>query len=224
MTPDGVRRGAAPPAAPPAATPAAPADVPLALRHELARKALHLTSAVVPVVYASGLIERRWLAAFVLVLLGVALAVELGRARSERLRAHFTRATGALLRSHEHHRWSGATWLLAAFALAILLFPPMIAVAAMWAVSIGDAGAAIVGRTVGRHRLPGLAKTVEGSVACATLTLVGARLVARLDVGACVVAALVAAVAEAPRRPFDDNVRVALAVGGGILLWRMAFS
>ena len=200
------------------------ADVPLALRHELARKALHLTSAAVPVAYAGGLVERRWLAAFLLVLLGVALAVELGRARSERLRAHFTRATGALLRAHEHHRWSGATWLLAAFAAAVILFPPAVAVAAMWAVSIGDAGAAIVGRAFGRHRIAGLAKTVEGSVACAALTLLGARLVARLDIGACVVAALVAALAEAPSRPLDDNVRVALAVGGGILLWRMAFS
>jgi dolichol kinase len=205
-------------------TPPAPADVPLALRHELARKALHLTSAAVPVAYASGLIQRRWLAAFVVALLGVALAVELGRSRSERLRAHFTRATGSLLRAHEHHRWSGATWLLAAFAIAILLFPPAIAVAAMWAVSIGDAGAAVVGRAVGRHRIGGLSKTIEGSAACAALTFAGARLVARLDLGACVVAALAAAVAEAPRRPFDDNVRVALAVGGGILLWRMAFS
>lgn len=214
-TSGGVRREVAPDA---------PADVPLALRHELARKALHLTSAAVPVVYASGLIARRWLAALVLLLLGVALAVELGRARSERLREHFTRATGALLRTHEHHRWSGATWLLAAFAAAILLFPSAVAVAAMWAVSIGDAGAAIVGRSVGRLRVAALGKTLEGSVACAALTFVGARFVARLDVGACVVAAIAAALAEAPRRPLDDNVRVALAVGGGILLWRMAFS
>ena len=75
----GVRQEAAPPDAPAAAA-AAVVVVPLALRHELARKALHLTSATVPVAYASGLIARRWLAAFVLALLGVALAVELGRA------------------------------------------------------------------------------------------------------------------------------------------------
>lgn len=223
MTPDGapasgVRQGARPAAPPP------PADVPLTLRRELARKALHLTSAVVPLAYAAGLVPRGPLAALLLALLGVALAVELGRARSERVRAHFARATGALLRPHEHRRWAGATWLLAAFALALLLFPPAVAVAAMWAVSVGDASAAIVGRVVGRHRIAGLTKTVEGSVACAVATFAGASLVARLGLGASVVAALAAAAAEAPTRPLDDNVRVALAVGGGILLWRMAFS
>jgi len=223
VTPGGVRRDVAPDA-PADVESGVVADAPLALRHELARKALHITSAAVPVAYATGVVARRWLAALVLLLLGVALAVELGRARSERLRAHFTRATGVLLRAHEHHRWAGATWLLVAFAAAILLFPPPVAVAALWAVSIGDAGAAVVGRSVGRHRILGLAKTVEGSVACAALTFLGARVVARLDVGACVVAAICAAIAEAPRRPLDDNVRVALAVGGGILLWRMTFS
>ena len=218
MIPDGVRRDVAPPDDVPRA------DVPLTLRRELARKALHLTTATVPVAYAAGLLPRPFLIALVLALLGVALAVELGRARSERLRAHFTRATGALLRAHEHHRWSGATWLLAAFAVAILFYPPAIAVAAMWAVSIGDAGAAIVGRAIGRHRIAGLTKSLEGSVACALLTFLGAALVARLHVGESVVAAIAAAIAEAPRRPLDDNVRVAIAVGGGILLWRMAFS
>ena len=205
--------------------PLPPAVAPLTLRRELARKALHLTSVVVPLAYAAGLVTRRPLAALVLLLFGVALAVELGRARSERVRARFARATGALLRAHEHHRWAGATWLLGAFALSLLLFPRAVAVAAMWAVSVGDASAAVVGRTLGRHRLlAGSTKTLEGSVACAVATFVGASLVARLGPGASVVAALAAAAAEAPSRPLDDNVRVALAVGGGILLWRMAFS
>jgi dolichol kinase len=200
------------------------ADVPLTLQREIARKALHITSVIVPVAYATGALPRRVLVAVVLTLLGVALAVELGRARSERVRAHFTRAAGALLRAHEHHRWAGATWLLVAFALALVLFPPAVAIAATWAVSLGDASAAVVGRAFGRHRFPGSGKSVEGSVACAIATFVGASLVAQLALGASVVAALTAAIAEAPRRPLDDNVRVALAVGGGILLWRMAFS
>lgn len=200
----------------------------LTLRRELARKALHITSASVPLAYAAGL-PRGVLLAVLAALLAIALAVELGRARSARVRTHFTRATGALLRAHEHHRWSGATWLLVAFALAALLFPRDVAVAAMWAVALGDAGAAVVGRWLGRRPLPaalagGSGKTLEGSAACAVVTLLGAVFVARLGAGGSVVAAIVAAVAEAPSRPLDDNVRVALAVGGGILLWRMVFS
>lgn len=223
MTPADAPRASLPPvgASPP---PPPPADVPFTLRRELARKALHITSAAVPLAYGAGLLPRGVLTTLVLVLLGVALVVELTRLRSERVRAHFTRATGPLLRTHEHHRWSGATWLLAAFALSLLLFPPAVAVAAMWAVSLGDASAAVVGRALGRHRIAGLRKTVEGSVACALVAALGAALVARFDIGTSAVAGLAAALAEAPEGPLDDNVRVALAVGGGILLWRMAFS
>jgi dolichol kinase len=198
---------------------------PFTLRRELARKALHVTSAAVPVAYAAGLVPRAGLRAGLLALLAVALGVEAARARSERVRAHFTRATGPLLRAHEHHRWAGATWLLAAFALAVWLYPAPVAVAATWAVSLGDASAAVVGRWLGRRPLaPRLAKTLEGSAACAVVTFVGALWVARLSLGASVVAGLAAALAEAPERPLDDNVRVVLAVGAGILLWRMAFS
>jgi dolichol kinase len=201
------------------------ASVALTLRRELARKALHVTSAAVPIAYGAGLVPRAGLRAGLLALVVVALVVELARARSERVRAHFTRATGPLLRAHEHHRWAGATWLLVAFALAVWLYPAPVAVAATWAVALGDASAAVVGRWLGRHRLsPRLAKTVEGSAACAAVSFAGALWVARLPLGASVVAGLAAAIAEAPERPFDDNVRVVLAVGAGILLWRMAFS
>ncbi|HET7459577.1 MAG TPA: hypothetical protein VFJ74_18135 [Gemmatimonadaceae bacterium] len=197
----------------------------LTLRRELARKALHISSAAVPVAYAAGLLSRGVLGAGLLALLALALVVEVGRARSARLRSHFTRATGALLREHEHDRWAGATWLLVAFCIAVWLFPAPVAIAATWAVALGDASAAVVGRWLGRHRLsPTVAKTVEGSAACAAVSFAGALWVAHLGVAASVVAGLAAAIAEAPARPLDDNVRVVLAVGAGILLWRMAFS
>lgn len=201
-----------------------PPAVALTLRRELARKALHVTSVAVPVAYAAGM-PRGALGAGLLALLAVALAVEVGRARSERVRAHFGRATGTLLRAHEHHRWAGATWLLAAFGIAVWLYPAPVAIAATWAVALGDASAAVVGRAVGRRRLsPHAAKTVEGSAACALVTFAGAYWLAHLGIGASAVAGAAAALAEAPARPLDDNVRVVLAVGAGILLWRMAFS
>jgi dolichol kinase len=194
-----------------------------ALRRELARKAIHLSTALVPLAYAAGLPRDAVLAALA-ALAATAVGVELARLRSARVGARFARATGALLRDHEHRRWSGATWLFVAFTIAAVAFPRPAAVAAMWAVAVGDASAAIVGRWVGRHPLPGTAKSVEGSAACFLASALGALLVARLDVAASVVAGLAATLAEAPERPLDDNVLVALAVGGGIVLWRFAFS
>jgi dolichol kinase len=179
--------------------------------------------AVVPVAYALGV--RRDI---VLVGLGlacaVAIATEIARARSARFGALFHRGTGLLLREHEHRRWSGATWLLLSFFLCALLFESRTAIAAMWAVAVGDAAAAIVGRTIGRHRIGHSAKTIEGSIACAAITSVGAFMIASLGPLPSMVAGIAAALGEWPAGPLDDNMRIGLAVGGGILLCRMAFS
>jgi dolichol kinase len=212
--------------APAADAPAARARSPLAT--EAARKAIHVSSAVIPLAYAAGLPRAALLAAFAG--LGVvAAAVEVARRRSARFRAWFLRAVGGLLRAHEHASVSGASWMLAAYALSAVLFPRDVAVAAMLAVALGDAAAAIVGRWAGARRdararaagrdAPG-GKTLAGSAACAVATFVGALAVARLDAGAAAAAAIAAAIAERPTWRLDDNVRVALAAGAAALAWR----
>jgi dolichol kinase len=202
-----------PPAAPP------PAGAPLALRHELARKGIHLATATIPVAYAAGL-PRAWLLWLLTALCAAAVAAELGRGRHERTRALVERAAGRLFREHERERWSGATWLAVALLAAALLFPRDVAVATMWAVSVGDAAAAVVGRTLGRRASRGAGKSLAGSLACAGAAAVGALLVARLPPVESLTAAAVAALAERPRAPFDDNIRIVLAVGGSLLLLR----
>lgn len=192
------------------------------MRHELGRKALHLLSLAVPVLYALD-VPRVWLLWLVGSLAGIALVVEIGRVRSPAVRAQFVRRTGALLRAHEHERIAGATWLLLAFFSALLVLPRDIAIAATWAAALGDASAGIVGRTLGRIRF-GAAKTLEGSVACFLATLAGAVLVAQLPIGAAVAGALGATAAEHPETRIDDNVRIVAGASAGILLWRLVFS
>jgi dolichol kinase len=203
--------------------------VAVTLRHELARKAIHLASAIVPVAYAAGL-RRDVLAALLGGALVVALAVEFTRRHVPRVRDSFERTLGVLLREHERGRWSGATWMLVAYLLAVALFPRAVAVAAMLAVALGDAAAAVVGRWAGARRAlraattPAVGKTWAGTVACAVVTVLGALLVARLTPGAALACAVAAALAERPRGPLDDNVRVALAAGGGAQLAAFAAS
>jgi diacylglycerol kinase (CTP) len=205
-----------------------------ALRRELARKAVHVSSAALPVAYAAGY-PRSWMLGALAALLVLAVVVEVVRLRSARVGAMFTRVTGPMLREHEHARWSGATWLLTSFTLAVLLFPRDVAVAAMLAVSLGDAAAAVVGRWAGARRArrdsvgtqtntlaTADGKTWAGSIACAVATAAGALLVAKLDAGPSIAAGLAAAAAERPRWVVDDNVRVALAAGIAATLWRMA--
>ena len=117
----------------------------MSLPRELARKALHVSTAVVPVAYAAGL-DRGFVSGVLLALLAIAIVVEVARRSAGGARV-FSRYTGLLLREHEHAgAWAGATWLLLAFVVAVLAFPREVAVAAMLGVSLGDAAGAVVGR------------------------------------------------------------------------------
>lgn len=210
-----------------------PSGMPSTLHAELARKAIHLASAAVPLAYRGGVPRSAMLAALA-VAGAVALAVEVARRRSPRARATFERLVGPLLRAHERERWSGATWMCAAYALAVLLFPRPVAVAAMLAVALGDAAAAVVGRWWSARRAarvtaatdvrPGApahgqrvarpgAKTWAGSVACAVAAGGAAFVVAGLAPAAALACGVAAALAERPGGPLDDNVRIALVAG-----------
>lgn len=196
----------------------------LSLRRELERKSLHILFAAVPIGYAAGVDQSLVAAA-----LGggclVAVAIEVARHRHPPARIAFDRLFGALLRPHERDGWSGATWMLVACFAAVVIATRPVAVAAMWAVSIGDAAAALVGRAVQtRSSSPSAGKSVAGSVACLAATLAGALAIAHLHVGEAVAAAVVATAAERPVRWGDDNLRIAAAVMVGIPLWRMVFS
>jgi len=193
----------------------------LSLRRELARKGLHLLSTVVPVAYAVGVSRGVvvWVLAFAL---AIAVAIEVGRSRSMRARGVFHDTVGGLLREHEWHGPSGATWLVLALLGAALFFPRDVAIAAMCAVALGDAAAAIVGRALAgtaSHR-----KSLSGSAACFAASAISAGAIAGFPWAEAAIIGILAAVAERPRRPLDDNLRIVIVVGCGILLWRMGFS
>jgi dolichol kinase len=156
------------------------------------------------------------------VLAGVALLVELARARTVSGARWFARAFAPLLRVHEERALTGATWLLASMCLGVALLPLPAAIAATWAAAVGDAAAALVGMRWGRHRSPRDGKSLEGSLACLAASFGGAWLLARLTLPLALLAALAAAVGERLPWPRDDNARlvalVGLVVAGGLAL------
>ncbi len=224
----------------------------LSLRREVARKALHLVFVVVPIAYAFGF-PRRWLVTALGAAAVAAVTIELARTWHAPTRERFVRWVGVLLREHEHVRWSGATWMVLSMLGLALLAPHGVAVAGMWALSAGDAAAALVGRSLERRKAGRVTadvmrggafapraggggsmgaegveraggKTIRGSVACFVVTLAGALLLARLLPVESVLAAVLATGAERWGEPVDDNVRIAAAVALGILLWHNVFS
>ncbi len=174
---------------------------------ELPRKTLHLTTASIPLALWAG-VSQRTVATLLVALLGLAVIVEFARRRSANVATQFDVTVGVMLRPHEAANGiTGATWLLATFAITCLAAPLAAAIAATWAGAVGDASAAVVGKAWRRTR-GGEGKTLAGSAACLVATAVGAWWLADFSPPLGVALGLAAASAERPVVSLDDNVRV----------------
>jgi dolichol kinase len=189
------------------------ADAPLGWRAEALRKALHAGTAVLPVAWAQGWIDTASLRALLSAAAVAALAVESLRSRPGVVRRAFTQALAPLLRAHEARRLTGATWLALAMCAVAWLVPGHAATAALWAAAVGDASAAVVGRAAAARGLAVAGrKSWAGSVAALTTTAAGVWWLTPAAPLVAVALGAVAAAAERPRGPVDDNLRIALAV------------
>jgi dolichol kinase len=189
---------------------------PARIRRELARKAFHVSSALLPLVVW---MAPRWLALAVLLpTAAVAVAVDWTRLRYRAPRYWFLRYTRRMLRHHERRTFAGATYMAVAYAAAVVLFPKPIAVTAMLFNGFGDAAAALVGKRWGRRRTA-WGKSWEGFAAGLTVNLVVGLTIASLSGGvlpavAAAAGGIAAATLEFLDLPIDDNVRVTLGGGG----------
>ncbi|HZS61829.1 MAG TPA: hypothetical protein VFA43_21340 [Gemmatimonadaceae bacterium] len=195
------------------------------MTRELARKALHLVFAAVPLSLTAG-VPRLVVLALLSGMLAVAVAIEITRARIAAVGAAFTRTVGPLLRREENDRWTGATWLILVCLAAVWVLPVPGAIAVTWAAAAGDASAALVGMPLGGRLIPTSnfgksGKSVEGSAACFLVTFFGAYQLAGLSLRLALILAAAATVAEWPRSVIDDNVRVGAATTALFLIAQM---
>ena len=178
---------------------------------EMPRKTLHLSTAAVPLSLWYG-VPQRTVAGLLVVLFGIACAVELARRRSAAISAQFDATVGSMLRPQEVSRGiTGATWLLGAFAVVTLMAPLAAAIAATWAGAVGDSSAAIIG-TVWRRARGGSGKSTAGSIACLIASAIGAWWLGAFGIPAATLLGVIASVVERPSVALDDNVRVTVGV------------
>ena len=194
----------------------------ISYRNEVIRKAIHLCSLSIPIIYH---FVTRDLALMMLVPVTIfVLVVDLGRYAHPALGGWFNTLFGWLLRKHEsdrgRKRLNGATYVLISATLCVLFFPKPVMITAFSVLVLGDLTAALIGRRFGRHKL--FNKSWEGTIAFFLVgfaavslnpyALQGARGVA---LGAFAVA--VGAFVEALPWPIDDNFSVPISVG--MVLW-----
>ena len=128
-------------------------------RAELRRKAIHMAFVIVPITLLHPWLpwpqtRGEWTVLLVLLVL-TALSLDLIRIHERRIGQFFRSFFGEMIRDHESTQLLGSTYLLIAALLAVDLFPRPIAAAAVGFTVLGDALAALVGRTSGRTKFFG---------------------------------------------------------------------
>lgn len=137
----------------------------LHFRHEFARKAIHLSSLLIPLIYWH-IGKKQALLILAPVTAGF-LLVDVLKNVVPSISTWYHATFDSMLRDHELNKerlhLNGATWITLAAFLLILFFPKTIAVAAFAMVSVSDTVAALVGKKFGRHHFG--QKSFEGSLA-----------------------------------------------------------
>lgn len=193
---------------------------------ELARKGIHFTSLSIPVIYYY--IERDMALAILVPITFAFLTVDLLRYYHKPTADLFYKIFGFMLRKHEQDknskRLNGATNVLIAASLCVIVFPKLIVLTAFPILIISDSVAALFGRRFGKRKF--MQKSVEGSTAFFLFALLVIVFTPKIGggineylIGA--VAALVGTVVEASSWKIDDNLSIPLSVG--VVMWGLYF-
>ena len=178
--------------------------------HELVRKAIHLSSSAIPLLYWF-VLDRDIMLKGVIILSAGFLAAEYLRLHSPTGKRLFNLVFGSALRAHEHQNLTGATYVFTGSVLCIFLFPKEIAVPSLLILSLSDTFAALVGIPYGKH--PFLAKSVEGSSTFFIVSLLILTLFFPGNLVFNILIAMVLTVAEAYPMNLDDNFVIPLLSG-----------
>ena len=191
---------------------------------ELVRKAIHLCSLSIPVVYY--FIPKSTALWILIPLTGAFLIADVARFLHPAAKKLFYSLFGWLLRAHERSdgamHLTGATYVLLSATICVWLFPKLITVTSFAILIISDSSAALIGRKFGTHRF--LKKTREGALAFYVSALIVVAVTPKvayvpLEYAIGAVAAMVGTFAESLSILVDDNLTIPLAIGTS--LWLM---
>lgn len=190
----------------------------IGLKSELLRKAIHLSSIIIPISYY--FLEKNFL--LLIVGIGTALMVLLDVFRKiyPVVNNFYIKVLGIVLRKNEinaeDHFLTGGTYYALGVFLALVLFQKEIAAPAIMIMIVCDTSAALFGKTMGKHKIGN--KTIEGSVAFFLVGLLIIFLTPKItneisEYIYAVIALLIAAVIEATPIKIDDNISIPLSFG-----------
>jgi len=180
-------------------------------KKELFRKSFHVSSILLPLSYYFIFQNRKIMFLVLIPLTVIALIIDIARLEHKTFKRIFYNLVGLLLRKHEIHNFTGATYLMISAVLCIGFFPKEIAVVSLAFLAIGDTLAALVGIPHGKRKLLKTDKSLEGSLACFAGCFIFGLLF--LHPAVALIGAFTATVAEFSRIPIDDNIKIPIISG-----------
>ncbi|MBI5214907.1 MAG: dolichol kinase [Ignavibacteriae bacterium] len=195
-------------------------------RVELARKAIHFCSLLIPVLYF--FLNKENALLLLVPVTTLFIGVDVARYYSQPLQQWFLQMFGWMLRKHEtdekRKRLNGASYVLISATICVIVFPKVIMLSCFSVLIISDLTAALVGKRFGRHRF--LSKSLEGSLAFLVSGIIVILLTPKVEhhfteylIG--VIAVAVGMVIEALPTSVDDNLSIPLTVGA--TMWLLYF-
>lgn len=194
--------------------------------NELLRKGIHLSSLSIPIVY--GLFGKQFIFRLILLATIASIILDVMSHKVESFRKLYLTLFGKLLRHHETQNdkllLNGASWVLIAAFVCILIFPEYIAITAFSILIISDTAAALIGRKIGKRKF--LDKSVEGTMAFIVSGIIVVAVVGLVynlpfaffcaGAGGAIIGGIVEAASI--RLRMDDNLSIPLSVGATMWL------
>ena len=179
-----------------------------------ARKTIHLSSALLPILYYH-FFSRRQFFFIVTVLLGIALLTEFLRFKNKKFAITFYKLFGNMLWKQEYHTLTGSTTFLIGALVSTVLFPKSITVTVLLFLTFGDTIAYFVGNTIGKIKIFG-EKTLEGAIACFLMSFLIVLIIPDIKLWHGILGALIASIVELLPWRIDDNFSIPI-ISGALL-------
>jgi dolichol kinase len=194
-------------------------------RNELNRKVYHMIGGMItPALYLL-IPSKPAMTALSFALMALVVGFEVLRLNKPSFSGWIQSHIAMQVKDSEQRGLAGQGFMQIAYFVVILLFRRDVAVTAMCFLALGDPLAAIVGMSMGRHKIPGTKKSVEGSLACFAACLVASLLIGHALLGLPVSLALFGAawatVLELFSLNIDDNFLIPVASAAG--MWVVSF-
>ena len=183
------------------------------IKSEFARKAIHLSNAIIPLSYYYFMPEKIDMIITLATFLIFCFFIEIYRKNNNKLSTFFSNWFEFMMRDKEKKgEITGATWVFVGALFTILLVPNPFNVISLLFLSFGDAFAAIIGMKfpyikLGRKTLSG---SLAGFFACLTIGLIIGIPIAYEII---ILGAFMAMFIEILPLPFNDNVSIPIFSG-----------